>query len=203
MRNVTFALACLLSLAGCQWGKSPETAGYQTVAADPHRDTAAAQKLNAEAVKLIQDHHIDDAEKRLKAALAADLFFGPAHNNLGLVYFHQKKHYLAAWEFQYAAKLMPGKAEPRNNLGLVFEAVGKLDEAMESYEKALALEPESVDVAANLARAYVRKGRKDDKTRKLLGDVVMKDNRPDWIAWAREQLALMGTPPPTTQPTGE
>jgi hypothetical protein len=31
---------------------------------------------------------------------------GPAHNNLGIVYYRQKKYYLAAWEFQYAAKLM-------------------------------------------------------------------------------------------------
>jgi hypothetical protein len=31
---------------------------------------------------------------------------GPAHNNLGIVYYRRKKYYLAAWEFQYAARLM-------------------------------------------------------------------------------------------------
>jgi hypothetical protein len=32
---------------------------------------------------------------------------GPAHNNLGIVYYRQKKYYLAAWEFQHAARLYP------------------------------------------------------------------------------------------------
>ena len=139
--------------------------------------------------------------KAFQTALSADLFFGPAHNNLGTVYLRQQKYYLAAWEFQYAEQLMPHQAEPRNNLGLVYEAVGKLDDAANSYEQALDLEPENPRIAGNLARVYIRGNRTDDKTRKLLESIVMKDTRPDWIAWARERLALMGAARPTTTPT--
>jgi len=63
---------------------------------------------------------------------------------------------------------------------------------------ALELEPENPRIAGNLARTHVRRSRTDDKTRELLEAVVMKDCRPDWIAWARERLALMGKPKPTT-----
>ena len=49
----------------------------------------------------------DAAEAALKAALTADVMFGPAHNNLGKVYFHKGELYLAAREFDYAMKLMP------------------------------------------------------------------------------------------------
>ena len=179
-------------LAGCGHRRAARLADYETIADDPQRDTAAARRHNAKAAKLLAAGQLDEAEAQLRAALASDLLFGLAHNNLGVVYFRQKKLYLAAWEFQYAGKLMPRKAEPRNNLGMVFEAVGKLDEAAKSYEEALEIEPETVDAIANLARLYVRKNRKDARTRELLEKVVLMDTRPQWTAWARERLALMG-----------
>ena len=87
---------------------------------------------------------------------------------------------------------MPDSPRPKSNLGLVLEAVGKYDEAVESYEQALKLAPDNVEVIGNLARLLVRTGRKGDRTRELLGQVVMKDPRPEWTEWARERLALMG-----------
>ena len=115
---------------------------------------------------------------------------GPAHNNLGKVYFRQGKMYLAAWEFQYAMKLMPNQPEPPNNLGLVFEAAGKLDDAAESYGKAVAREPDNIDALGNLARAP-RRGDKDAEVRDLLNELVLKDTRPEWVAWARDRLATL------------
>ncbi len=187
-------------LAGCQHLR-PATraaAAYETLPKDPHRDTEAARQHQARGVQLLKDGQIDQASQAFQAALSADLLFGPAHNNLGTIYLRQQKYYLAAWEFQYAEKLMPHQAEPRNNLGLVYEAVGKLDDAAKSYERALDLEPENPRVTGNLARVYVRGNRTDDRTRKLLEAVVVRDNRPEWIAWARERLALMGKPRSTT-----
>ena len=63
---------------------------------------------------------------------------------------------------------------------------------VETLRKALELAPDNVEVIGNLARLLVRTGRKDDRTRELLGQVVMKDHRPEWTEWARERLALMG-----------
>ncbi|MCY2929857.1 MAG: tetratricopeptide repeat protein [Planctomycetota bacterium] len=186
-----------LTAAGCQpyWNRpAAAPAGYQTAAADPRRDTEKVRRLNEQGAALAERGQFEAAEKTLKEALAADLFYGPAHNNLGSVYFRQRKYYLAAWEFQHAAKLLPGKAQPRNNLGMVFEATGRTEAAVENYEKALAIEPGAFEPAANLARTLAQDGRKDDRTRALLEQVARTDPRPDWVAWAHDRLAAMPKP---------
>ena len=187
-------LALLLVITGCQ--RTALVGEYATVAADPRRDTERAREKNNKAIALISNGQLEEAEKVLKEALTADVFFGPAHSNLGTVYYRQKKYYLAAWEFQYAAKLMPHQPEPRNNLGLVFEAIGRLDEAAKWYDEAVALEPDNPEILGNLARTLIRNGRRDDRTRQVLSDLVLKDTRPDWVAWAREQMALIPSPQP-------
>lgn len=198
----TVALLALVA-TGCQTGETKQLSEYRTVAADPLRNTELARQHNAKGVESINSGNLEQAEKELKSALAADMFFGPAHNNLGTVYHKQKKLYLAAWEFQYAVKLMPNRAEPKNNLGAIFEAVGKLDEAAKWYEEALEIESDTPEIIGNLARVYVRANRNDDRTRELLADVVLKDQRPEWNDWAREHLTKMGGPLPTAtaQPT--
>lgn len=199
MRRTCLIALGLATLCGCQGmqGESPQpppptrAQAYQTLPPDAHGNTQPAQERNGKAVELIGRGDLTGAEKELKEALSQDLFFGPAHNNLGLVYFRQNKYYLAAWEFQYAAKLMPNKSEPANNLGMVYEAVGKPDDATKYYETALKLEPESAEAIGNLARLYVGENRCDTRTRELLSEIVFRDLRPDWVAWARERLALM------------
>jgi Tfp pilus assembly protein PilF len=201
MTTILISLLPAILTAGCQWNRAPTAPAYETTARDPQRNTAAAQDRSAKGVALVKEGNIEEAEKEFRAALSADVFFGPAHNNLGLVYYKEKKLYLAAWEFQYAAKLMPTKAEPKNNLGMVLESVGKLDQAAKSYEEALAIEPDSAPATGNLARVYVRTNRRDDRARQLLADVVTKDPRPEWVAWAQDRLARMGQP--ATQPSGD
>jgi len=202
-------IACTMLLpiliAGCRQ-RGPQTiAEYRTVARDPLRDTDRAGRLNAKAVGLLKTDDLAAAQEALKEALKADLFFGPAHNNLGSVYYRQKRFYLAAWEFQYAAQLMPHNPEPRNNLGLIFETVGKLEDAARFYEEALALAPDNPQIIGNLARVYVRTSRRDARTRELLHELILKDERADWIAWARERLTAMGPVKPgaaATRPAG-
>ena len=184
------------SPGGVRYGEAPKSA------VDTRRDTNLAAKLNVEAVELLRKGELKDAEKKLKDSLSADLLYGPAHNNLGNVYQAQERYYEAAWEFQYAAKLMPGKAQPKNNLGLVFEAVGRLDESAKWYDEALALEPDNVEITGNLARVMMRTDRRSNKTKQLLSDIVMKDRRPEWVAWARKQLNEIGQPQNTPASSG-
>ncbi|MBN1941695.1 MAG: tetratricopeptide repeat protein [Phycisphaerae bacterium] len=186
---LTGMASLFFSGCGSQHAAGPG-AGYETLSDPPNRDTSLARAHNAAALQQLHDDNLDGAEKQLKEALAADMFYGPAHNNLGTVYFKQNKYYLAAWEFQYAVKLMPGQVEPLNNLGLVFEKVGRLNDAEEWYDKALSLKPESAEVIGNLARIRIRSNRKDKTTRELLTQIIMKDKRPQWVSWAREQLAF-------------
>jgi Flp pilus assembly protein TadD len=164
-----------------------------------HHDTELARKLTTQGMELIGESEWSAAEMALQNAVDADVTFGPAHNNLGTVYLHQNNLYQAAWEFQYASKLMPYQPEPKSNLGLVLEQAGKLDEAVDSYDQAIQIEPDNPQYLGNAARARIRRGDNDTKVRQLLAKVVSTDTRPDWVQWAKEKLVLMG-PAPTTDP---
>lgn len=182
--------ALLISSVGCNLNQAKNKSKYETVASDPTRNTQLAKNINAIAVELLEQGNFEDAEVQLKDALVADVMFGPAHNNLGHVYYKQKKYYLAAWEFQYAAKLMPNQAEPKNNLAMVLETTGKSDKAAKYYEEALKIQPDNPNITANLARHYIKQKQYSFRTRELLNEIILKDTRPDWTNWAKEQLAL-------------
>jgi cytochrome c-type biogenesis protein CcmH len=187
--SLTFLALGLLLLTGCQ------DSNHLVVAAPSGPDTALARQLNDQAYSLIQKEKYADAEPFLKKAVDADVMFGPARNNLGLVYFHEQKLYPAAWEFQNAIKLMPYQPEPRNNLGLVMERAGKSAAAVEAFEAARKMEPDNPQYIGNLARVKIRGGDRSDETKALLQELVFKDSRPEWRDWARLELARFYTRP--------
>jgi Tfp pilus assembly protein PilF len=188
MRRI-FLLLCAALLAGCAAPSSrAPKAQYETPTADGSRNTATARQLNLQALEKLTKGDDAGAEKLLKQSLTADVMYGPAHNNLGKLYYHQGQLYPAAWEFQYAAKLMPNQPEPRNNLGLVCESAGKLDEAVDYYTQALKTEPDNPEILGNLARSRIRRGEKSQDVRDLLNKLVERDTRPDWLIWEKDQL---------------
>ena len=199
-------IAIVLLLAPLLWGaacaptaRSPDGQGIRSKpSTEPNGDLA--DRENARATDHLRARRYDQAEAASKAALAADANNGRAHNNLGTAYFHQGKYYLAAWEYQHAAKLMSQHPEPRNNLGMVFEKAGKLDDAVEWYGRAAAMEPDNPEFAGNLARARVRRGDDGNEVRALLAKIISADLRPEWVGWAKQRLALLR--PPTTQGVG-
>lgn len=187
----TLLLSLLLGATGCQSPADDRGSGYETVAGESLHDTDAARQHNVRGLEALQRNDLDLAEQAFKQALEADVMFGPAHNNLGKVYFAREHYYKAAWEYQYAIKLMPYHPEPKYNLGLVYETVGKLDEAVNLYNEARGLEPDNPILIGNVARARIKRGDKGSDMRDLLSELIMKDTREDWLAWAREKLALM------------
>lgn len=180
---------------GCKAKPTEASGPYKTLGQDLRRDTEKAKEQNSRAIALIKSGKYAEAEPILKAALEADVTYGPAHNNLGKCYFKRGEMYLAAWEFQYAANLMPDHAEPRNNLGLVFESVGKLDDAVTWYDAALRMGSDSAEYLGNAARARLTRGDRDTAVRDLLEKLVLRETRPEWLEWAREALARMGSAP--------
>jgi Flp pilus assembly protein TadD len=193
MQAISILVVLLITAGfGCSGAHPPAAAaGYNTLGRDSHRDTDRARSLNDRAADAIRHGNYAEGEKLLRAALVADVMFGPAHNNLGKVYFAQKNLYLAAWEFTYAAKLMNHQPEPRNNLGLVFEACGKLDEAVGEYTEARKLESDNAEFLGNEARARLRRGDHDAQVRELLDKLIAVDTRPAWLEWARQRLTLL------------
>jgi Flp pilus assembly protein TadD len=191
---MTFLLIPLtVTLAGCADTSRPRQPGmpYRTISTEPWRDTEAARQKNREGLRHLAAGDMEAATRSFKQALSADVKFGPAHNNLGKVYYLQNDLYNAAWEFKYAIDLLPRHAGPHNNLGLVLEASDKpdkLEEAVNSYREAVSVEPTNIEYRANLARALVKRGDKTDEVAILLQQILDQDDRPQWRSWAKLQL---------------
>ena len=90
-------LSGLICLAAC---RTTPTSVY-TPPSEQDRDTATAERLTRQAAKLL-DSKPERAEVLLRKALAADLYHGPAHNNLGVVFLGRQELYEAAHEFECA-----------------------------------------------------------------------------------------------------
>jgi Tfp pilus assembly protein PilF len=154
------------------------------------RDPAGSQRLAQEAIKIVATDPAR-AETLLREALNADLYNGPAHNNLGALYLSQGKLYEAAGEFEWARKLMPGHPDPRLNLALVLERAGRTDEALATYTTALEVYPEHIPTMQALTRLQLRAGRTDDRTARMLDEVALRGETPAWRDWAKFQRARL------------
>jgi Tfp pilus assembly protein PilF len=187
---------------GCNILEKREKRIYQTIAENPLRETRKAERLTVQAVKEIERGNLYKAEQTLEKALIADVTFGPAHNNLGQVYFQQGKLYLAAMEFDYARRLMPQRPEPYNNLGLVYERAGRTEEAIENFSLARALEPNNSEFVGNVVRVRMRRGDREADVQQMLRDLLLLETRPEWLEWVNEQLASTHFSQDATLPQG-
>jgi len=179
----------LVLLASCRT-QSPQ--GPYQVPSEADRATTVAERLNREAADLIEKDP-EKAESLLRDALTKDLFFGPAHNNLGVVFLHQQKLYEAAHEFEWARKLLPGNPDPRVNLALTLERAGRLDEAFKTYETALEVAPEDLSAIEGLASLAVRTRRDEPRLMSWLEQIALVATDTSWASWSRARLARADT----------
>lgn len=175
----TVVVALVTSLAGC---KSAVPSPYQTPSG-VSRSTVEAEALSREGADLVQADP-GKAETLFCKALTKDLYFGPAHNNLGVLYLKQQKLYEAANEFEWARKLMPGHPDPRVNLALTLEMAGKVEDALASYGAALEVYPDYLPAVQGIASLTIRAGREDDRLEKWLETIAMRGDPGEWRAWA-------------------
>ncbi len=171
----------LLLLVGCRSGAP----GPYSPTDQAARNTVRAQELSRQAADLI-DSDPQAAERLLREALGADLFYGPAHNNLGVLLLKEGKLYEAAGEFEWARKLMPGHPDPRMNLALTLEQAGQVDEAIQAYETALEVYPGHIPTVQALARLHVQRGRDCPDLDGWLDAIALQGETQDWRAWAQQ-----------------
>lgn len=185
MRLLCASILFTLLLGACTSHKvaSPYTAGNEM-----DRNPTRADQLNIKACDLV-DKDPAAAEKLLREALAADLYHGPAHNNLGTLLLREGRLYDAAAEFEWAKRLLPGHPDPRLNLALTLEKAGRTEEAIAAYRTALEVYPDHIQSMEALARLQIKAGRSDAETPRLLSEVAMRGETELWRNWARLEIA--------------
>jgi len=77
------------------------------------------------------------------------------HNNMGLVYFHQKNFTKAEEEYNKAIGLDSRYAEAYNNLANLYSTIGKREEAVRLYNIAIKNNPKLLEAYNNLAQLYI------------------------------------------------
>lgn len=162
---------------------------YRTISNQAIGEDSVAKELHEQGLKLFSECRHQEAEQCFQQALIEDVSFGPAHNSLGKLYFEQKKFYLAAWEFEYAIRTMPKRPEPYNNLGLVLESVGQFPLATDNYAKALEAEDDNAEYLGNYLRCRYRENGFTEDLRQKFEELILVDQRPDWVHWARGILS--------------
>ena len=155
---------------------------------DASHDPGKAHELTLEALDVIESDSAK-AEELLNAALKADLYHGPAHNDLGVLYLRQSRLYEAANEFELARKLMPGNPDPRLNLGLTLEKAGLNERAFDAYNAALEVSPEHIRTIQAIARLTLRTDRKNDRLMGMLEDITLRGETNHWRHWAQDQMS--------------
>lgn len=183
MRQTLLACILITDLGGCAVESSVSPYGSHV---PKSRDSLRAQELTQRATAVVQDDP-QLAEELLRKALGFDLYFGPAHNNLGVLHLKQSRLYEAASEFEWARKLMPGHPDPRMNLALTLENAGKIDDALCTYATALDVYPGHIPSMQALARLQIRSGRTDDQTQQMLHEIGLAGETLEWRDWAKKQ----------------
>ncbi|MHC4414367.1 MAG: tetratricopeptide repeat protein [Planctomycetota bacterium] len=191
MMPTKYTCVPVLLLAVLSIGCANRALGPYATPGEADRDSLKAQALTQQAAELI-DSDPEKAERLLREALTADLYHGPAHNNLGALFLKQGKLYEAANEFEWARKVMPGHPDPRMNLALTLERAGRIDEAMETYGTALEVYPNHLPTIQALARLQLRYDRADDRTAGFLEEIALRGETPQWRDWARQQITRVG-----------
>jgi len=148
-----------------------------------------SMKANEKAIRLILKGKPERAMRALQKIVAQDPTFGPAHNNLGQLYFDQGDYFVASEHFVRAAELMADRAEPLYNLGMVYENTDRLTEAINMYETAREFDPVDPRPLGNLVRVMMTMNPYDLATEPLLKELLVIEYREEWRDWANTLLA--------------
>jgi len=178
-------LALLSGAAGCKSSDSPT--GPYAPPTEGERQTHRAEQLSRDAADLMATDS-EEAEKLLREALSLDLFFGPAHNNLGVLLLERGDLYEAANEFEWARNLMPGHPDPRHNLAVTLERAGQLDGAKEAYQAALAVNPGHIASVQGLTRRQLLDGVPAADVQPALEMIAIRGESARWRDWAAAEL---------------
>jgi tetratricopeptide (TPR) repeat protein len=118
---------------------SDAAVAYEKLLAEQPRNAALLNKLGLVCQFLTR---LDLAKKYYEKAAKADRNFATPYNNLGTLYYQQKKYGKAVDNYLRALKLDSEMSVGYSNLGYAYFHMKKYDEAMDAFRRALAIDPE-------------------------------------------------------------
>lgn len=183
MKNRVVGLLVASGLSAVIAACKSTTPGPYSTPAEGSRSIVQAERISREGAEFAEKDP-GKAEAMFREALTKDLFYGPAHNNLGVLHLKQEKLYEAANEFEWARKLMPGHPDPRVNLALTLERAGKVEDALASFRSALEVYPDYLPAIEGIASLTLRAGKKDEKLAGWLDAIAMRGETQKWRDWA-------------------
>jgi len=102
--------------------------------------------------------NLDEAEKLLTRAIAADPNTLDAYSNLGQVHLRQRRIEDARRAFERRAEREERPVSSLTMVGLIFQMQKRTDEAQKTFERVVALDPKAAIAANNLAWIYAENG---------------------------------------------
>jgi TonB family protein len=137
---------------------------YQTATNLARRVTALAPRHGAAwnllGMSLLEINQLDAAEAALKKQIEVDPGSHFAYNNLGRVYWRQRKYTEAITQFQKQIAINPQDHYAHGNLGMVLRDQKKCAEALSELQQALALTPNNANVLLAMGECDLDLGNK-------------------------------------------
>ena len=158
----------------------------------------------------LNEGNIDEAEKKLLAAIAKKPILQGALNGLGLVYMYKRDFQKSITYFKRLMRLNPAKADTYNNLGLIYSELDKYDLAKESLLRAansreyrtpenayvnlamLEIKYNKIDSAKRYTNKAMAKNKNFAPTYNLKGIIAERENNyQEALAFYKKALSLL------------
>ncbi len=142
----------------------------------------------------LADGRPDQAERRLRRAVALDAKRFWPWFALGLCHFDQGRYADAVGDFNVCTVLMPEFAWPFANRGLALARAGRLPEAIDSFDRAVALSPTFAEALASRGLVLLEAGEAARAERDLARAIELGRRDVSVRAGRAEALAKLGRP---------
>ncbi|HVW08968.1 MAG TPA: tetratricopeptide repeat protein [Bryobacteraceae bacterium] len=115
---------------------------FREAIAEYKKAGSTAALLNKTGIAWHNLGEMDLARKAYERAMKLDKTFAEPVNNVGTVFYAEKRYGTAIKRYRKAIQLAPGKASFWSNLGTAYYSQGKFTLMMQAYSKAIELDPE-------------------------------------------------------------